>query len=154
MPDNDTRSNNDRGAVRLENWRVHVFNRDGVYQARIRIAPNKYLYRTLKTFNRALAISAARRLFHSIELRQQSALPFRNRSVNAVIDEYVAFRTKQHQQGHTSFHMLRQIKRVVKFWREYIGDQSIEGIGNKELRNHHCRINCDQRTSARGELIL
>ena len=115
MPDNDTRSNNDRGAVRLENWRVHVFNRDGVYQARIRIAPNKYLYRTLKTFNRALAISAARRLFHSIELQQQSALPFRNRSVNAVIDEYVAFRTKQHQQGHTSFHMLRQIKRVVKF---------------------------------------
>jgi hypothetical protein len=29
--------------------------------------------------------------------------------------------------------MLRQIKRVVRFWREYISDQSIESVGNKEL---------------------
>jgi hypothetical protein len=29
-----------------------------------------------------------------------------------------------------------QIKRVVKFWREYIGDQSIESIGNKELSGY------------------
>ena len=26
--------------------------------------------------------------------------------------------------------------RVVKFWREYISDQSIESIGNKELRGY------------------
>jgi integrase len=32
--------------------------------------------------------------------------------------------------------MLRQIKRVVKFWREYIGDQSIESVGNKELSGY------------------
>ena len=32
--------------------------------------------------------------------------------------------------------MLRQIKRVVKFWREYPGDQSIETIGNKELSGY------------------
>jgi len=32
--------------------------------------------------------------------------------------------------------MLRQIKRVVKFWREYIGDQCIESVGNKELSGY------------------
>ena len=29
--------------------------------------------------------------------------------------------------------MVRQIRRVVKFWHEYIGDLSIEGVGNREL---------------------
>ena len=32
--------------------------------------------------------------------------------------------------------MLRQIKRVVKFWREHAGDQGIENIGNKELSGY------------------
>jgi hypothetical protein len=49
-----------------------------------------------------------------------------------VIDEYVALRERQEIQGRTSGHMLRQIKSVVKFWREYIGDKSIEGVGNKD----------------------
>jgi hypothetical protein len=110
MPDNNARSNDDRGAVRFENDRVHVFNRDGVYQARIRIASNKYLYRTLKTFNRAQAIQAAQKLLHTIEFKQDAGLPVTSRSFNSVIDEYVQFRTKQHAQGHTSIHMLRQIE--------------------------------------------
>ena len=63
-------------------------------------------------------------------------MPLTNRSVNRVIDEYVTLRERQQTQGRTSFHMLRQIKRVVKFWREYIGDQSIESVGNKELSGY------------------
>jgi hypothetical protein len=43
MPDNDTRSINDRGAVRLEKDRICVFERNGVYQARIRTEANRYL---------------------------------------------------------------------------------------------------------------
>src|ERR1019366_7793541 len=131
MRDNDTRSINGRGAVRLENDRIRVFERDGIYQARIRIAANSYLWRSLKIRNQSQAISAARKLFHSIQFRQQSGLPLTNRSVNRVIDEYVTLRERQQTQGRTSIHMLRQIKRVVKFWREYIGDQSIESVGNK-----------------------
>ena len=53
-----------------------------------------------------------------------------------MIDEYVALRERQQTQGRTSIHRLRQIMRVVKFWREYIGDQSIESIGNKELSGY------------------
>jgi hypothetical protein len=44
MRDNDTRSNNGRGAVRLENDRICVFERDGIYQARIRTETNRYLW--------------------------------------------------------------------------------------------------------------
>jgi hypothetical protein len=51
MLDNDTRSNNGRGAVRLENNRICVFERDGIYQARIRSEANRYLWRSLKTRN-------------------------------------------------------------------------------------------------------
>jgi integrase len=133
MHDNDNRSNIGRGSVRFENDRVCVFERNGVYQARVRTESARYLYRSLKTRSLFEAISAARRLFHSIEFRQQSGLPPASRSVNRVIEEYVALRQLQANQGRTSVHMLRQIKRVVKFWREYIGDQSIEGVGNKEL---------------------
>ena len=136
MPDNDIRSNNGRGAVRLENNRICVFERNGVYQARIRTEANRYLWRSLKTRNQVQSISAARKLYHSIEFRQQSGLPLTNRSVNRVLDEYVTLRERQQTQGRTSFHMLRQIKRVVKFWREYIGDQSIESVGNKELSGY------------------
>ena len=53
-----------------------------------------------------------------------------------MIDEYVAYRELQERQRRTSTYMLRQIKRVVKFWREYIGHQSIETIGNKELSGY------------------
>src|SRR5450759_1037109 len=136
MPDNDTRSNNGRAAVRLENDRICVFERNGVYQARIRTEANRYLWRSLRTGNQVQAISAVRKLFHSIEFRQQSGLPLTHRSVNRLIDEYVTLRERQQSQGRTSFHMLRQIKRVVKFWREYIGDQSIESVGNKELSGY------------------
>jgi integrase len=136
MPDNDTRSISGRCAVRLENDRICVFERNGVYQARIRSEANRYLWRSLKTRNQSQAISAARKLYHLIEFRQQSGLPLTNRSVNRVIDEYVALRERQQSQGRTSLHMLRQIKRVVKFWRGYIGDQSIESVGNKELSGY------------------
>ena len=61
MPDNDIRSNNGRAAVRLENDRICVFERNGVYQARIRTEANRYLWRSLKTRNQVQAISAARK---------------------------------------------------------------------------------------------
>src|SRR5450830_230130 len=116
MPDNDTRSISGRVAVRLEDDRICVFERNGIYQARIRTEANRYLWRSLKTRNQVQAIFAARKLFHSIEFRQQSGLPLANRSVNRVIDEYVALRERLRTQGRTSLHMLRQIERVVKFW--------------------------------------
>lgn len=53
-----------------------------------------------------------------------------------MIAEYVAFRELQHRQGGTSYHVLRQIRRVVKFWQEYLGGYDVEAIGNKQLSGY------------------
>jgi hypothetical protein len=95
MPDNDTRSINGRGAVRLENDRICVFERDGVYQARIRTEANRYLWRSLRTRNHFQAISAARKLFHSIEFRQQSQ-PIRNTGISVCNGSMLQFTIRRY----------------------------------------------------------
>lgn len=118
MHDQNSQASNGLAAIRLEHDRVCIYERNGVYQARIRTIANRYVWRSLKTRSQAQAISAARRLFYAIDLREQAGLPASSRRFNQVIDEYVAFRETQHRQGRTSPHMLRQVQRVVKFWRE------------------------------------
>ena len=71
---------NGPSTVRLEDNRICVFKRNGIYQTRIRISTSSYTWRSLKTRDQAQAISAARRLFHAIEYRQQSGLPIGQRS--------------------------------------------------------------------------
>lgn len=65
MRDNDTRSNDGRGAVRLENDRICMFERDGIYQARIRTEANRYLSRSLRTRNQSQSNFESNRDFHS-----------------------------------------------------------------------------------------
>jgi hypothetical protein len=48
-----------QAAVRLENDRVCVFDRDGVYQARIKIGTKQYIWRSLKTHNQNEALSGS-----------------------------------------------------------------------------------------------
>lgn len=128
MSENGTLSSRDRIVVRLENDRLCVFDRDGIYQARIRIEPNRYIWRSLRTRSRLKAISAARSLFHSIEYKQQEGLPLTNRKFSHVMDEYIAYRETQYLQGRTSDEMLHRIKAILKFWREYDGKVFLLGI--------------------------
>ena len=103
--------------------------RDATYQARIYVGPRQYVWRGLKTDQLEVAKRAALKLLHEVEFKQHHGLSIFNRSFAEVIDEYVALRQRQHdgvglkqtEQCYTSTAMLRQIKRVVKFWREYIG---------------------------------
>lgn len=136
MSENGTRSSRDRIVVRLENDRLCVFDRDGIYQARIRIGPNRYIWRSLRTRSRLKAISAARSLFHSIEYKQQEGLPLTNRKFSYVMDEYIAYRQTQYLQGRTSDEMLHRITAILKFWREYNGDVAVTSIGNRELSGY------------------
>ena len=71
--------------------------------------------------------------------------PIVTRAFNVVIDEYVAWRERDHelrrQTPHpstkrTSAAMLRQVQRVVKFWREYAGTRAIDSIDDKTLRGY------------------
>jgi len=132
-------------AVRLEGGKLTLFKRSGLWQARVYLGDRRYLWRSLKTAKKADAQRDAMRLLHETAFKQREGLPTHQRSVNAVIDEYVAWRQQDYEIGvkaknpaskHTSIHMLRQIKRVVKFWREYAGTKAIEALDDKMLRNY------------------
>ena len=112
-----------------------VFKREGTYQARIRV-DGKYIYRSLKTGDLAVAIKAAQKLVHKFEFSAEHGIPISAKTFGDVIDEYVKYREAENRQGRTSDGMLRQIKRVIRFWKAYAGDKLITAIGDKELRDY------------------
>jgi len=118
----------------LEDGRLTIFKRSGVYYARLRISPGKYLWRSLKTTDEAKAIRVGRKLLYQVEERVEIGLPPKSKLFSIVIDGYVRFRERDHRHGKTSDGMLRQIVRVSRFWREYAGHLSIEAIDDKVMR--------------------
>jgi site-specific recombinase XerD len=123
------------GARYLEDGRLTVLKRSGVYYARLRISPaKKYIWRSLKTSNEEVAVQLGRRLLFQLEQRNDQGLPPKSKSFSAVIDDYIRYRERDHTHGKTSAGMLRQISRVSKFWREYAGDMAVEAIDDKVMR--------------------
>jgi hypothetical protein len=113
------------GARYLEDGRLTIFRRSGIYYARLRIAASdKYICRSLKTSNEQTAIDLGRRLLFQIEQRAEEGLPPKSKLFAAVIDDYIAYRKRDHAHGKTSAGMLRQIIRVSKFWREPVRSKS------------------------------
>src|SRR5713101_4614887 len=112
----------------LEGGKLVLFTRNGIWQARVAIGNRRYLWKSLKTSNEADAKRAGFKLFHLTEHKIEEGLPVQSRSFSIVIDEFVAHRERDHNLGkaakrgssikHTSASMLRQIKRVSKFWHE------------------------------------
>jgi integrase len=123
------------GARYLEDGKLTIFKRSGIYYARIRLsASGKYIWRSLKTTDEQTAIRAGRRLLFQIEQRTDQGLPTKSRKFSKVIDDYIAYRERDHAHGKTSAGMLRQIVRVSKFWREYAGELPVEVIDDKVMR--------------------
>lgn len=131
----------------LEDGKVLLFVRNGVFQARIYKGARSYLYRSLKTSDVDVARREAVRLFHVVQYKQHEGLPLSSVSMSQVIDEYVRMREADNKklttaprrtaiERGTSDHMLRQIKRVVKFWREYCGSLAIDRVDNNVLRDY------------------
>jgi hypothetical protein len=118
----------------FEDGKLIVFKRTQNYYARIHLAPRQYIWRSLKTSDEKQAERAARKLFYTFEQRAEQGLSVTSKSFSAVIDDYVRFRKKDHAQGRTSAAMLRQIERVVKFWKEYCGKKAIELVDDKVMR--------------------
>ena len=123
------------GARYLEDGKLTVFRRAGIYYARIRISPRQYIWRSLKTSNEQTAVDLGRRLLFQLEQRAEQGLPPKSKLFSAVIDEYIRYRERDHRHGGTSAGMLRQIIRVSKFWREYAGEMAVEDIGECLLTN-------------------
>lgn len=119
----------------IEDGRAAVFKREGTYQARIRV-DGKYVYRSLKTGDLEQAKKTAQKLLHKFEFSAENGIPISAKKFSVVIEDYVQFRERENEQGHTSDGMLRQIKRVVRFWHAYAGDKLISAIGDKELRDY------------------
>jgi hypothetical protein len=118
------------GARYLEDGRLTIFRRNGTYYARLRLSPGKYVTRSLKT----TAVQLGRRLLFQLEHRTEQGLPAKSKSFSAGIDDYIRFRERDHAHGKTSAGMLRQIRRVSKFWREYAGHLAVEDIDDKVMR--------------------
>ena len=131
----------------LEDGKVLLYLRNSIFQARVYRGGRRYLTRSLKTNKIGDARKLAVRFLHETEFKQKEGLPLTQIAMTQLIDEYVAFRQKQYEQsllvtpnantkGGTSIHMLRQIKRVVKFWREYCGNTAVDKIDNAILQNY------------------
>lgn len=113
-----------------------VFTREGIYQMRLKIAPQRYVYKSLKTRNKRDALEKARREFFKFEDRTEQGLAYVTPTVKKVLAEYDAYRTKENEQGRTKDGMLRQVKRVQKFWIEFIGDKQIDRVDNKDFEQY------------------
>jgi integrase len=119
----------------LEDGKLTIFKRSGVYYARLRISPGKkYVWRSLKTSDEQTAIRLGRRLLFQIEQRVDQGLPPKSKKYSTVIDDYIRYRERDHAHGKTSAGMLRQIIRVSKFWREYAGEMAVDAIDDKVMR--------------------
>ena len=83
------------GARYLEDGRLTIFKRSGVYYARIRTAAlSNYVWRSLKTSNEQAAIDLGRRLLFQIEQRADQGLPPKSKLFAAVIDDYIRYRER------------------------------------------------------------
>ncbi|HQR70343.1 MAG TPA: site-specific integrase [Burkholderiaceae bacterium] len=131
----------------LEDGKVLLHTRNGIFQARVYRGDRRYVYKSLKTRKLDEARKLALRFLHETEFKQQEGLPLKHLSFAQVIDEYVETREKQYEQGQlatnttsrrpgVSIHMLRQIRRVVKFWNAYCGGTSVANIDNAALQGY------------------
>jgi integrase len=131
----------------LEDGKVLLFSRNGIFQARFYKGNRQYIYKSLKTKKVDEARKLAVRYLHEMEFKQKEGLPLQHKSFNDVIDEYIALRQSQYiksldakvnssTQQLTSIHMLRQIKRVSKFWKEYCGTTAVMNVDNSVLQDY------------------
>lgn len=131
----------------LEDGKVLLFIRNGIYQARVYKGERQYIFRSLKTRKLDDARKLAVKFLHEIEFRKQEQLPLQQRTFGDVIKEYVQLREQQYQQSQkaavnttrkqgTSKHMLYQIKRVSKFWLEYCGKTAVNRIDDAKLADY------------------
>ena len=128
----------------LEDGKVLLFTRNGIFQARFYKGDRSYIYKSLKTKKLDEARKLATKFFYETEYKKSEGLPLQQKSFGDVLREYIAHRQQQYDQsqtvttnasrkGQVSIHMLRQIKRVSKFLYEYCGNKAVDKIDNTTL---------------------
>ncbi len=112
-----------------------IYKRESTFYMRLKTALQHYVHRSLRTANQTEARNRARRHLVEFEIKQERGELFAAPTLKQVIDEYTKMRERDHERGNTSTAMLRQIKRVNRFWLEYAGHLRIDKIRNKELQD-------------------
>ena len=141
----DNASDNDRHY--LENGKLVIYARAGIYQARVYKGDRSYTTKSLKTGKLADAKKLGMRFLHEVEYKQAEGLPIKRLTMSQVLAEYAALRQDEYDKAQAakqtagseqsvSIYMLRQIKRVSKFWDEYCGNTAISNIDNKLLQEY------------------
>ena len=113
-----------------------VFSREGIYQMRLKVAPQKYVYRTLKTRNKRDAVAKAKEQFYFAKFKKAEGGTYLVPTFAKVIEDYTKQRDLDHKRGKVGAGMIYQIKRVQKFWIEYVGKMPVDKVGEKELREY------------------
>lgn len=124
------------GAFSFEDGVLVIYRRGEKFYARIRLSPKKYIWRSLKTRSEHLALERGRKLFLDIQFKAKYGFAIQSTRFDAALNAYLAMREESHRRGKTSAGMIRQIRRVSRFWREYAGRMLIENINDQHLRNY------------------
>ena len=85
----------------LEDGKVLLYTRDGIFQARVYKGNRQYINRSLKTRKLDDARKLAVKFLHEIEFRKQEQLPLQQRTFNDVITEYIRLRKQQQRKTST-----------------------------------------------------
>jgi len=132
---------------KLLDGRVLLFSRNGIFQVRLYKGTRQYIYKSLKTRDLNKARDLAVRAHYELEFRKEEQLPLQIKRFSDVLNEYAKLRESQNARGtykhsnkanqqQTSDYMLRQIRRVSKFWHEYCGKKPVDKIDNALLRDY------------------
>jgi integrase len=132
---------------KLMEGKVLLFLRNSIFQVRLYKGNRQYIYKSLKTRDLAKARDLAMRAYYELEFRKEEQLPLQIKRFSDVLNEYERLRESQNARGtyrhsnkanqqQTSDFMLRQIKRVSKFWHEYCGKKAVDKIDNAVLRDY------------------
>ena len=66
-----------------------VFSREGIYQMRLKLAAQKYVYRPLKTRNKRDAVAAAKHEFFRAEFKREDGRAYIAPTLTKVLAEYL-----------------------------------------------------------------
>jgi len=134
-------------AEQMFDGKLLLSTRKGIFHIRIYKGNRRYLHKSLRTRDLTKARELAMRAYYEVEFRKEQNLPIDKKRFSDILIEYERLRASQNQRGtynqankqnqqQTSDYMLRQIRRVSKFWHEYCGNKLIEKIDNAVLRDY------------------
>jgi len=119
--------------TKIYDGKLVLYRRNNIWQARVHIGGGKYLHKSLRTRVPDHARREGEEFWHNTRYELSKGIPVQKRTLSSVLDEYMRLRECDNAIGktaiggstrYTSDEMLRQVRRVQRFWREYAGSRA------------------------------